>query len=115
MNAIRTSVAAVAIVAVLLTTSSPRRRQSYDWRRCGRRSQWVKAHLLGPQAKMPFSFVYNGQPSDKLAGGLAEKTPGARDSTQGEAQHLLVWTDAKTGLGGPLPRLWNTPDYPAVE
>jgi len=61
------------------------------------KDQWGKAHLFYPQATLPFSFLYDGQPSAKL---LADwpRTVTIKQLDDVRTQHTITWTDPNTGL-----------------
>lgn len=75
--------------------------------------QWANTNLLEPHARMPFSFVYNGEPSEKLLAEWPRKLESRKlDATR--AQHVLTWIDGKTGLEVRCMAVTYS-DYPAVE
>ena len=77
------------------------------------RDQWCKTHLLDAQAKLPFSFVYGDQPSDKLLPEWPRKAETAKlDAAR--TQHTITWTDPKTGLEVRCIAV-DYADYPAME
>ena len=58
---------------------------------------WLKEHLLNADSQLPFSFIYGRQASDGLLKIWPKKTQSKRlDSVR--TQHILLWTDPKTGL-----------------
>jgi hypothetical protein len=61
------------------------------------KNQWVKEDLLGSDAKRPFSFVYDGQASDKVLAAWPKRTK-SRKLDAARTRHTLTWTDPKTGL-----------------
>ena len=77
------------------------------------RNQWVDDHVLGPQAKMPFSFVYDGQASENLLPNWTRKTE-IRKLDAGRAQHVFTWADPGTALEVRCVAV-DYADYPAVE
>jgi alpha-galactosidase len=77
------------------------------------RSQWAREHLLAPEAKMPFSFVYDEQASDGLLAAWPKKAQSKKlDAVR--TQHTITWTDPKTGLEVRCVAVEYS-DYPAVE
>ncbi len=77
------------------------------------RNQWSQKHLLDPKAKMPFSFLYDGQASE----GLLTVWPKNTQSEKLDAartQHTIIWNDAKTGLEVRCVVVEYS-DYPALE
>ncbi len=77
------------------------------------RDSWVQAHLLDPQATLPFSFVYGEVPSDKAL----QAWPLKRESRRLDAlrtQHELVWKDVGTGLEVRCAAV-EYADHPAIE
>ena len=77
------------------------------------KDQWAQACLLGPQAKMPFSFVYDGQASEKLLAEWPRKAD-VRKLDAARTQHAFTWTDPKIGLEVRCVVV-DYADYPAVE
>jgi alpha-galactosidase len=61
------------------------------------KDQWVRERLLDAKATPPFSFIYDGRPSDRLPAEWSRKTE-TRTLDPRRTQHTLVWTDAATGL-----------------
>ena len=57
MNTLRVTVAAGAVAAVLWMGGSASAAGLAQPEEMRQKDQWTKAHLLGAQAKMPFSFV----------------------------------------------------------
>jgi hypothetical protein len=62
---------------------------------------------------MPFSFVYDGQPSDKLLLDWPKKAETRRFDAN-RTQHAFTWTDPKTGMEVRCFAVEYS-DYPAVE
>ncbi|MBN1347119.1 MAG: alpha-galactosidase [Phycisphaerae bacterium] len=60
-------------------------------------SHWIAEHLLNPKAPPPFSFVFDGMPSDTALAAW-QRTTEKKPLDQNRTQHTLVWTDPKTGL-----------------
>jgi alpha-galactosidase len=77
------------------------------------REQWVKTHLLDPLAKMPFSFIYGDQSSEKLLGEWPKKVE-TKKLDASRTRHTLTWADPATGMEVRCVAVEYT-DYPAVE
>ncbi len=77
------------------------------------KKQWSKENLPDFKAKMPFSFVYDGQASDKLLTGFSKKTHTKKLDAE-RRQRTITWTDPKTGLEVRCVVV-DYADYPAVE
>ena len=77
------------------------------------RNQWVKQHFLNSNPQIPFSFIYNGQSSEKLLPGWT-RTQETKKLDAARIQHTFVWTDPGTGLEVSCVALEYS-DYPAVE
>lgn len=77
------------------------------------KDSWFNQHLAGATSALPFSFTYDGQPSAKW---LAEwpKTAKSQPLDKTRTQHVLRWTDPKTGLEVRCVAV-DYADYPAVE
>ena len=75
--------------------------------------QWVQEHLTDAKAKPPFSFVYDGKGSETLLAEWPKKVDSKKLDTQ-RTEHVLTWTDPKTGLGVRCAAIAYQ-DYPAVE
>jgi alpha-galactosidase len=58
---------------------------------------WLKEHLLSDQAQLPFSFAYDRQGSGVLLKAWPKKTE-TRQLDNIRTEHIVRWTDAKTGL-----------------
>jgi len=60
-------------------------------------NSWVKQHLLDPDPRPPFSFVYGRHASDSL---LKEwqRTTTTKQLDSSRTEHSVVWTDPKTHL-----------------
>ena len=60
-------------------------------------TSWVQEHLLNPESRPPFSFVYGRHASDSL---LKEwpRTTVTKQLDSGRTEHTVVWTDPKTHL-----------------
>ena len=76
------------------------------------KDQWVKAHLFGPQAKLPFSFVYGGQPFDLLVDWQKKAETKRLDANR--TQHTFTWNDPKTSLEVRCVAV-DYSDFPALE
>jgi len=77
------------------------------------KTQWVGEHLLDAKAKAPFSFVYGGQASAELLSAWP-KTMAATKLDAARTQHVLTWTDPKTGIEVRCVAV-DYAGYPAVE
>lgn len=77
------------------------------------RSHWIAGHLLNPNARPPFSFVFGGVCSDTV---LAAWQRSTEDKTldKNRTQHALVWTDQKAGLKVRCVAI-EYADFPVVE
>jgi alpha-galactosidase len=60
-------------------------------------NQWLQDHLLDVGAKLPFSFVYDRQPSVELLKTWT-RTTANRQLDGNRMEHTLAWSDPKTGL-----------------
>ena len=60
-------------------------------------NSWVQEHLLNPESRPPFSFVYGRHASEAL---LKEwpRTTASKQLDGGRTEHTIVWTDPKTHL-----------------
>ena len=56
------------------------------------RDQWVRTQFLDRPAKMPFSFVYDDQPSGKLMSEWPKKQKTKKLDAR-RTQHTIVWND----------------------
>ena len=77
------------------------------------KNEWSTTHLFDKQAKPPFSFVYGGQPSERLLADWSRKVE-TKKLDAARAQHTMRWTDPKTGLEVRCVAV-DYSDYPAVE
>jgi alpha-galactosidase len=74
---------------------------------------WISDHLTGETPQVPFSFVYDGQPSAQLLASWSRKV----EKTQldpNRIQDTITWTDPKTGLKVTCIAVEFT-DFPALE
>ena len=62
-----------------------------------KKDQWAAKHLLNEKAKMPFSFVYGGKPSEQLLVDWPRKVE-VEQLDDVRTRHTIVWTDPATGL-----------------
>ena len=76
-------------------------------------STWIGAHFLGAQSKLPFSFVYDGQTSEKLLSDWT-RTHEAKALDPVRTQHIFRWADRKTRLEVRCVAVVYD-DYPVVE
>ena len=74
--------------------------------------QGVQEHLTDAKAKPPFSFVYDGKASETLLAEWPKKVESKNLDNQ-RTEHVLTWTDPKTGLGVRCVAIVYQ-DYPAV-
>ena len=60
-------------------------------------NSWVQEHLLNPESRPPFSFVYGRHASESL---LKEwpRTTVTKQLDSNRTEHTVVWTDPKTHL-----------------
>jgi alpha-galactosidase len=58
---------------------------------------WLQEHLLNSKPQLPFSFVYDRQPSEVLLKAWPKKTA-IRQLDGGRTEHTVIWTDPKTNL-----------------
>ncbi len=79
----------------------------------GRKDRWLKQHFLAGHGPLPFSFTCDGQPSAKLLPVWERKTRKRKLDSQ-RIEHLLVWTDPKSGLALRC-RAVEYRDFPVVE
>jgi alpha-galactosidase len=77
------------------------------------RDQWVKEHLLDAKAKMPFSFVYDGQTSDGLMTAWTKKAQ-SKKLDAARTQYTITLTDPKSGLEVRCVAV-DCNDFPAIE
>src|ERR1035441_6137291 len=113
MNPIRATVAAGAVAAVLWMGGLAAAAGLAQPEEMRQKDQWTKAHLLGAQAKMPFSFVYGDQPSEKLLADWPSKHK-SKKLDAARREHSLTWTDPKTALQVRCVAVEYS-DFPAVE
>lgn len=59
--------------------------------------RWVEEHLVGNEAALPFSFVYEGRPSDSLMRHWTRRIS-RRRLDPARTQITLTWTDPRTRL-----------------
>ena len=113
MNPIRVRVAAGVVTAVLWMGGFPTTAGLVQPEELRQKDQWTIAHLLGPQAKTPFSFVYGDQPSEKLLADWPRKHK-RKKLDAARTEHSLTWTDPKTALQVRCVAVEYS-DFPAVE
>ena len=77
------------------------------------RDQWVKKHLPGDLAQLPFSFVYGGQASGDFLAAWPVKTD-EKKLDQNRTQRAFTWTDPDTGLEVRCISV-EYADFPAIE
>jgi alpha-galactosidase len=61
-------------------------------------NQWLSEHLLSETAPLPFSFAYDRQGSSALLKAWPKKIE-THQLDSGRTEHIVLWTDPKTGLG----------------
>lgn len=76
-------------------------------------NQWLKEHLLNDNAQLPFSFAYNRQGSSTLLKAWPKKIE-TKQLDDIRTEHIVSWTDPKTGLQVRLSAL-EFADSPVVE
>ena len=110
---IRMTVAAGAVATVLWMGGIATAARLAQPEEIGQKDRWTRAHLLGPQAKTPFSFVYGNQPSEKLLADWPRKHE-RKKLDAARTEHSLAWTDPKTALEVRCVAVEYS-DFPAVE
>lgn len=109
---LRLAMLAILVVAAISAGASTPdpwwgRRPSAADRACLQR--WARAHLAGPAATPPFSFVYGGRLSSQAMPGWRVAT--TRKKVDGErAMTTRTWTDPATGLQV----AWEVTEYPGA-
>jgi alpha-galactosidase len=88
---------ATAAFALSLLTNYVSAAKLYDSGSMPPENQWLKEHLLNDSAQMPFSFVYNRQGSSTLLKVWPKKVE-RKQLVDGRTEHVVTWTDPKTGL-----------------
>jgi alpha-galactosidase len=78
-----------------------------------RGNSWLKEHLLNDNVQLPLSFAYDRQGSSALLKVWPHKSE-SRQLDEGRTEHVVVWTDPKTGLSVRL-RALEFADSPVVE
>jgi alpha-galactosidase len=78
-----------------------------------RGNSWLKEHLLNDNVQLPLSFAYDRQGSSALLKVWPHKNE-SRQLDEGRTEHVVVWTDPKTGLSVRL-RVLEFADSPVVE
>jgi alpha-galactosidase len=76
-------------------------------------NQWLNEHLLSEGSQPPFSFAYDRQGSSALLKVWPKKTE-TRQLDDGRTEHIVIWTDPKTGLQVRV-RALDSADSPVVE
>ncbi len=76
-------------------------------------NQWLKEHLLNDNAELPFSFAYDRQGSSALLKAWPKKIE-TKQLDGDRTEHIVSWTDPKTGLQVRLSAL-EFADSPVVE
>jgi alpha-galactosidase len=62
-----------------------------------RPNQWLSEHLLSETSQPPFSFAYDRQGSSALLKAWQKKIE-TNQLDGGRTEHIVIWTDPKTGL-----------------
>jgi alpha-galactosidase len=88
---------ATAAFALSLLTNYVSAAKLYDSGSIPPENQWLKEHLLNDSAQMPFSFVYDQQGSSTLLKVWPKKVE-RKQLVDGRTEHVVTWTDPKTGL-----------------
>jgi alpha-galactosidase len=112
----RGSVTRFLVLAVLVLGISPNYVLAADFNQYGDGhldNQWLKEHLLNDNAQLPFSFAYDRQGSSALLKAWPKKIE-TKQLGGGRTEHIVSWTDPKTGLQVRLSAL-EFADSPAVE
>ncbi len=78
-----------------------------------RAKQWTQNHLIDAQAHLPFSFVYDRQPSAQLLLSWPRKIVDTQLDAE-RTQHIISWTDGMTGLQVKCVAV-EFSDYPVLE
>jgi alpha-galactosidase len=76
-------------------------------------NSWVQEHLLNPDSRPPFSFVYGRQASEPLLKAWP-RTTASKQLDGGRTEHTITWTDPKTHLRVHFSAVTYA-DSPAVE
>ncbi len=90
-----------------------------EFRRTGRKGdqfmkdKWIRQHLTVGKSILPFSFIYDGQPSASLLAKWPMKVESVKIDAN-RTQHAVTWTDPKTGLEVRCLAV-DYADYPVVE
>ena len=75
--------------------------------------EWGKAHFWGPQAAFPFSFVYDGETSERLLPDWTRTCQTTKlDSVR--RRHMMRWTDSRTPVEVRCVAVTYA-DYPVIE
>jgi alpha-galactosidase len=77
------------------------------------KNQWVQEHLLDSKPKLPFSFVYDKQPSNALLTAWTKKTE-TKQLDGARTQRTFSWTDPKSGLEVSLVAV-DYAEFPVIE
>ena len=85
------AIAAIGLNVIILSMDS----KAADSQATGKK--WLQDHLLNVASKLPFSFAYDRKPSDALLKDW-RRTADAQQLDAERTQHVVVWTDPKTGL-----------------
>lgn len=100
LRAMKRHRAVVAIFGIVLLANSAQAGQIKP-EGAPQQNQWLREHLLEPassnsESRLPFSFVYDRQPSSELLK-VWPKTSTTKQ-LDGRTEHTLTWSDPKTGL-----------------
>ena len=77
------------------------------------KNAWLKEHLTSGKSNLPFSFVYDGQPSAPLLAKWGARVAEER-LDDNRTRRTLTWTDPNSGLEVRCVAV-DYADYPAVE
>lgn len=88
---------ALILAATMSATSFGQKPGSATSNEMRPKDEWVKQYLSDSATQFPFSFNCGGQPSAELLAAWPKKSE-TRKLDDARTQHILTWTDAKTGL-----------------
>ena len=113
---IRGAAAALSILLPPLSLCSLRAQAAKKWFLSPASIQekhWALEHLIRADADLPFSFVYDGQPSARLLSSWS-KTSADEQLDSIQTKHTASWTDPRTGLQVTCVAV-EFADFPVVE
>ena len=109
--------AAIIIGAIIMASSFSGCVSPYVVRPAGeeieKAASWTSEHLELDAGGLPFSFIYDGKPSNELLAAWPSKTK-TKKLDSGRRQRTTVWTDSATGLEVRCVTVRYT-DFPVVE